>query len=74
MSIVTKSDFQRLHNNGSVLVNVPAGTQLQIEVLYAVGFWKVTAEQPVTRYGEKAFHINSKEYSQLMGVLKNGSK
>ena len=68
MSIITKSDFQRIHSNGSILVDVKAGTTLQIEVLYAVGFWKVKASEPVGKYGETEFHVNSKEYQQLVGV------
>lgn len=63
MSIVTKKDFKRVHFNGTVLVDVPKGTALIITPYHAAGAWKVTD-------GEQVFHINRKEYKQLVGEIR----
>lgn len=68
MSIVTKQDFQRVHMNGKVLVNVPAGTQLLIKQIQNYPAWIVTADQPVTVTGENKFHVSADEYKKLIGV------
>jgi hypothetical protein len=68
MTITTKQTFQRIHSNGSILVEVPANTELNVEVLYRSGAWKVTASEPIGRYGETSFCVNASEYKQLVGV------
>lgn len=68
MSIVTAADFQRVHNNGTVLVDVPKGTKLTVKPFYYLSAWKMTAEHPVSRYGETVFHVNEVEYKTLVGA------
>ena len=58
MSIVTKKVFKRVHLNGTVMIEVPRGTQLTITPYYAAGAWRVTD-------GENVFHVNSAEYKHL---------
>lgn len=67
MSIVTVADFQRVHNNGTVLVNIPKGTKLSVKPYYYLSAWKITAEQSIGRYGETVFHVSEKEYQTLVG-------
>ncbi len=68
MTIVTQKDFRRVHNNGSVLVEVPKGTQIKVEEFYSSGAWTITAEKPVTKQGEKVFRVNRHEYTELVGA------
>ena len=68
MTIVTKTDFRRVHNNGSILVEVPAGTRIKVEKFYGYGAWTITADKPVTKDNKNEFRVSVGEYRQLVGV------
>lgn len=68
MSIVTKTVFKRMHVNGTVLIEVPPGTQVRVKPFYGGQYWTVEVSQPVGKNGETAFRVNVKEYNQLLGA------
>ena len=70
MSITTSQLFQRIHCNGTVLFEVPAGTTVRIDMLYGNSAWRVTASEPVGKFGEKSFCVNATEYNILVGAQK----
>ena len=67
MTIITKKDFLRVHNNGSILVEVPAGTALKLQD-HGYGAWTVKADKPVTKDKSKVFRVSRYEYNQLLGA------
>jgi hypothetical protein len=68
MSITIERVFQRIHCNGTVLFEVPAGTTVRIDMLYGNSAWRVTASEPVGRFGETSFCVNASEYKILVGA------
>lgn len=59
MTLITPRDFKRTHFNGTVLIEVPAGTKLRLQDI-GWGAYKVEGEQI-------SFHVNETELKQLKG-------